>query len=483
MRFVLSLSFILCLEVLSAQNGFMLWKNGERHALGAFHQRYLIESSSKKKPYNSAYGYIPLIIQDTFVFENTGTEDLIINKIHVRKPGRFTFSKRTKPKHLGYIYFSDTINPYQSENIELVQENINVMTSYSPWNDIKLEYIVLRHAYVQNGNNIQVDHPEGQLYLKLQNGRLPKCMGIVGANNQKLYTWKYWDDKGMPLPDTTWSKLISIAFLNNDYNNPIKADITAFAHGKYYKPIVRNNVFQVCSLHVTEGTDTVILTSDKGKALIAYPYQQIGSQMHFYNLEFLKAKDAFYWDFGQQKKLVYSNVYIFTFKKDWRPEEQLINDLETRYPNFEFAKQKHNENKYWTVRFPKGNAYNDSFYLKMLKGEATIDKISQCLMPRNEKTELGNYGFVGFGMYTTFYPGCNADSVNRVLKKYGFEKGNSDMAGLTEIIYKGSFIGPDFLKLYNRMLLEKVFMNLRLQIYTEWIYSRGIEIPEDNFKR
>ena len=57
------------------------------------------------------------------------------------------------------------------------------------------------------------------------------------------------------------------------------------------------------------------------------------------------------------------------------------------------------------------------------------------------------------------------------------------MAGLTEIIYKGSFIGPDFLKLYNRMLLEKVFMNLRLQIYTEWIYSRGIEIPEDNLKR
>jgi hypothetical protein len=93
---------------------------------------------------------------------------------------------------------------------------------------------------------------------------------------------------------------------------------------------------------------------------------------------------------------------------------------------------------------------------------------------------LGNYGFVGFGMYTTFYPGCNADSVNRVLKKYGFEKGNSDMAGLTEVIYKGSFVGPDFLKLYNQMLLEKVFMNLRLQIFNEWVYSKGIEIPEEN---
>jgi hypothetical protein len=135
------------------------------------------------------------------------------------------------------------------------------------------------------------------------------------------------------------------------------------------------------------------------------------------------------------------------------------------------------------VKFPKGNAYNDSFYLKLLKKENGIDKISQCLMPRNEKTEFGNFGFVGFGMYTTFYPGCNADSVNRVLKKYGFEKGNSDMAGLTEIIYKGRFIGPDFLKLYNQMLLEKVFMNLRLQIYTEWIYSRGIELPEENIKR
>jgi hypothetical protein len=121
--------------------------------------------------------------------------------------------------------------------------------------------------------------------------------------------------------------------------------------------------------------------------------------------------------------------------------------------------------------------------LKLLKKENGIDKISQCLMPRNEKTELGNYGFLGFGMYTTFYPGCNADSINRVLQKYGFTKGSADMAGLTEIIYNGRFIGPEFLKLYNQMLREKVFMNLRLQIYTEWLYSRGIEIPEEYLKR
>jgi hypothetical protein len=482
MRILLFIVFAFCHHSLLGQNGFVLWKNGGYHSLGAFHQRYLIEASSQKKHYNSAGGYIPLIIQDTFVFENTGTEDLIINKIHVRKPDRFTFTKRTKPKHLGYIYFSDTINPYQSENIELVQVNINVMTNYSPWNDIKLEYIVLRHAYVQNGNNIHVEHPEGKQYLKLQNGRLPKCMGIVGANNQKLYTWKYWDDKGMPLPDTTWSKLITIAYFNDDYNNPINADISAFAHGQYYKPIIKN-ALQVCSLHVKEGTDTVILKCNKGKVLIAYPYQQIGSQMHFYNLEFLQPLDAFYWDFGQQKKMVYSNVYVFAFKKDWRPDEQLINDLETRYPNFEFAKQRHYQNNYWAVRFPKGNAYNDSFYLKLLKKENGIDKISQCLMPRNDKTELGNYGFLGFGMYTTFYPGCNADSINRVLQKYGFTKGSADMAGLTEIIYNGRFIGPEFLKLYNQMLREKVFMNLRLQLFTEWIYSRGIELPEENIKR
>jgi hypothetical protein len=31
--------------------------------------------------------------------------------------------------------------------------------------------------------------------------------------------------------------------------------------------------------------------------------------------------------------------------------------------------------------------------------------------------------------------------------------------------------------------LEKVFMNLRLQIFNEWVYSRGIELPEENLKR
>lgn len=470
MRFLLFIVFSFCHVYLWGQNGFILWQNGDRHVLGAFNQRYLVETSSKKKLQASG-GYIPLIIRDTFVFENSSTEDLIIEKIHVCKPGRFSFTKRTKPKHLGYIYFSDTVNPYQSEQIELLRENINVVTNFSPWNDLKLEYIILRHVYIQNGNNIHVAHPEGKLYLKLQNGRFPKCMGVVAPNNQKLYTWKYWDDKGIPVPDTAWTKLITLSYLNDDYRNPIQAEVTAFAHGRYYQPIAKHTA-QVFSLHVTVGTDTVVLKCAKGKALIAYPFHQIAEHMHFYNLEFLQAKEAFYWDFGQQKKLVYSTDYVFTFKKDWRPEQQLINDLETRYPNFEFVKQKHVQQNYWAVRFPQGNTYTDSFYLKLLKGEASIDQISQCLMPRNEKTELGSFGFIGQGLYTTFNPGFTEDSVQKVLQKYGFKKGSSDNSGLTEIIYKGSFIGPEFLKLYNQMLSEKVFMNLKLQILNMVVYSR-----------
>lgn len=482
MRILLFFIFIFCSLSVRGQNGFIAWKNGARHALGVFHQTYLVEvENSSKKMGHSARGYIPLIIRDTFVFENTGTEDLIIDKIHVRKPSRFTFTKSTKPKHLGYIYFSDTVNPYQSEQIELLRENINVVTNFSPWNDLQLEYIVLRHVYVQNGNNIHVAHPEGKLYLKLQNGRFPKCMGVVAPNNQKLYTWKYWDSKGMPLPDTAWTKLITLSYFNDDYRNPIHAEATAFAHGQYYQPIA-NHAYQGCSLHVTVGTDTVVLKCAKGKALIAYPFHQIAEHMHFYNLEFLQAKDAFYWDFGQQKKLVYGRVYVITFKKDWRPEQLLINDLKTRYPNFEFAKQKHVQQNYWAVQFPQGNTYTDSFYLKFLKAEASIDQISQCLMPRNEKTELGNYGFIGHGLYTTFNPSFSADSVQRVLQKYGFEKGNSDMAGLTEIIYKGRFVGPEFLKLYNQMLSEKVFMNLRLQVFNEWVPARDLNLLKENTK-
>lgn len=255
----LFLSFLLSLAISFAQSSGMRWIDPPEHSLGTY--RY--------SPGNTTW------IRDTLRFVNTLPEPLVITRLHVAGPERFSCTWTTAPGDTGYIWFEERAR--YGSYVESHEVRLNVQTKTWPWEMAILHYVTVtgmqeQHRYPDGSTRLftgkWADGQPLRQELWLHPNGMPSESGICAEpEGFRLGTWKRWNSSGIPIPDTTYLIPFSLlAYLPGGgyVPNPVCSILTGGQHSTPWSYMHGGT----SHLWLPRTADTLVVSNGKFKTIL-----------------------------------------------------------------------------------------------------------------------------------------------------------------------------------------------------------------------
>lgn len=446
MKYILPLFSLLLLLKMSVAQSPMRFLNGERHLL-----------PTVIKKVSSSY-----IVKDTFVFLNTGSDPLKINKIDAPKNVSFTFTSVTAPNKKGYIYFEEKL-PIYGEDFSYKDYNFNIQTNYGPFTSFHLAFMTISEANsiidYENENEVKIiqkTDANWELYDTYYGNKKGKPLAYgqcLKGSNQRVGAWKLWNEAGT-MKDTIYSHLITIIPTHPQNVSFDKMDLLVKSKGAWSTPLFirKNNGFDV---FVDKSMDSLKVFTDSMYQYMNLTYHSLWNHPQFALP--LQKKNSHYFLLNRVPTLV--NYLPDTYFLVWNlehpdifpiqelvPESRFFHDLQTRFPEVTFTFYPHC-NQGCKMVIPKEK---QTAVLTQLQNDARINAISKMFtLSQSQDTFFHNRDF----LMTFVYPSTPSD--RNIIQETHFNIDNH--FGLEDyfISYGSKLLDENFLQDCNALSASK----------------------------
>lgn len=456
---------LLCSIQLNSQNSYMQWIGGNRHSLGIVRAQRPVETTEIKPP---SYYLRPLraanMLIDTFFFRNVSKDTLVINKIHVSNPERYSFSPKTGPGEIGFVAYLNSLDAHL-RGFEHVELRINVMTNFSPWEMVYLDYILMGNYLVKKIEDIdkktigyeQVIDSNLCRRLYVDEKDVPLAMGFeLKKEGKKVMNWKFWDN-GVAIEDTVFLKKLSL-YVVGDYEwSPMYFKSRIFKNGEWVESVhYRTQASR--EFYIDKGTDSIMLYNDTFYVKLAVNYGKMTEVQGYHSVQTLKYGQAFYVVQNLMVPVEFEpKKYIVVLNKE-EIQSLSAEEIKSRYFGLEFEQIR---DELWLLTLPSKGRIPDSVYLKKFIMDNKVDYISRLSVS-------GHY--IRNSIYLSRTPISNEiDTFARIAGRYGFVLDESYVPiNGKYFIYQGKMLDESFLRTFNELGKEALFNDINIVWEKVW---------------
>lgn len=436
-----SILFLLCFASLYAQTSGMRWLEAPEHSLGIY----------------TYSPYTPTWIRDTLRFINTLPEPLVITKLHVAGPERFSCTWTTAPGDTGYIWFEEQVRP--GSFVEIHEVRLNIQTKTWPWEMAILHFLTLSGMEAQqfySGGAAQMlsaswrdGQPLRQELWLYPNG-MPMEAGLCAApEGYRLGSWKCWNTQGIPLPDTSYLVPFMLhAYLpgGNHISNPVCTIVT---NGQNSTPwgYMNGGTFHLWLPH---SADTLLISS--GEYLAVMDLSWFLRQSHpSASVQLMLPGDPY---------VVMNHIPVpFSWSDScfgilWEPTlthdeiQSEISALQKAYPYFQFRHQHHQQ---WYLVLPHSSTAPEEKLFPELIRKYPITKFSRCIAGAFGHRPAWFSGQIGIQVIVPMSP----EQLNALANRYHCTlTPSSPGSGYWTLTYQGSLMDHSFVHLLNTLSTE-----------------------------
>jgi hypothetical protein len=422
-----------------------------------------------------------VIVRDTFIIYNQCNESIKIKNVRSENREAFKLEQTLAPQSKNYIYYEETL--YPNSNYEMLTKTLNLELNNGIYKSVSIKIPLVSSTGYTTTLNRNRDNSIEQIVL--QNNGLPyeteintyasgklRDMGKRMKNNpdQRVGKWQRFNDRGISISDTIYSKLIAFKPMNFNNYKPINFKIKIRENGIWKEPFSWTENTEKF-FYVFNGTDSVVAFTDSSSHSYSIPYSTMPEYaiFQFYFLKqnqpyllisgtkypFYLTKDVYVlrWD--------YSNVKFNRNNRVDDFEDSLLLRLKNRFPKMQIV-------TIWSklngIDVSQMSNIEKENLLRVLKTDSAIRIICQVfnLAEYSKSTFCDNSIFMQFKNATSF------EEAKKIGKEFGFTCERIGMQSNNfEFRYQSNMVNEKFFTSYNSFCEHEKVMYGSLNSYMQ----------------